>query len=434
MNAKFISPTFFIFLSLNLFFCPQAIANHWTLQSSIAQAMNNSPELQQSTALIGARKAQRQLSEMWPDPSIEFKVDNQVGLDTGTGNYALSEISISQDIPLSRMTYQSRVANAQLNSAVHAQSQEALLLQNKVARTFYQLQLASEISALAQQRIDLADKLHASTNKKQRDPMIRYLTPLEKMRLDILREKSYQRAAAANGKRHEILIEFYKILGLDISQQTSVPPLLSVKKIDSLSQLKQLQSNHPLLASQRENLQAASDEIKLARSSSMRDPSISINRLRENFSTGTESVYGIMLNIEIPIHNRKNSAVSKAKYGARLQRIELARIKRDLELNLSRSHTHLNHVIEQANQYKDKVLEPAKKILQLSEKGFISGELNVLSLVDANNTYFESHIQYLNLLYQAWIEVCEINLNAGKFISLSENTPHKLSYNLTGGQ
>jgi cobalt-zinc-cadmium efflux system outer membrane protein len=127
-------------------------------------------------------------------------------------------------------------------------------------------------------------------------------------------------------------------------------------------------------------------------------------------------VYGIMFNIQIPIHDRKSAAVGKAGYMASQQRIELERMKRDLHINLKRSYTHLHHVIEQAKDYREKVLVPAKSMLDLTRKGFSSGELNILTLVDANNTYFEARLSYLELLYQAWVELADVKLYAGQLI------------------
>lgn len=415
MNSKFIKPIFSVLMAL--IYSSVINAEQWTLQSSIAQAMSTSPELKISSAEIGARTSELQLSDMWPDPSLELKVDNQIGRDEGTGDYGLSEITISQDIPLSRIKHQKSVAEAQLNAAMHSQSNDTLAIQNRVAKIFYELQFAAAAFELSQKRVKLADKLNASASNNKRNTMVRYLTPLEKMRLSIISEKAHQEESAAEGKYRETLTEFYKLLGIDNSSEVNVPELLPVLVIPKLDYLSDQQDKHPLLSTQQQILQAATNEIDLARSSVMRDPSISINRLRENFSSGTESVYGVMLNIEIPIHDRKSSKVSKANYNASQQRIELARIKRELQINLNRSYTHLNHVIEQSSEYKIKVLNPAKKILSLSEKGFISGELNILSLVDANNTYFESYMQYLDLIYQSWVEIADINLYAGQFVT-----------------
>jgi len=79
--------------------------------------------------------------------------------------------------------------------------------------------------------------------------------------------------------------------------------------------------------------------------------------------------------------------------------------------------THLGHVVEQATTYQQKVLRPAKKMLDLTNKSFTSGELNMLSLIDANNTYFEARLRYLELLYQAHAELADVKLFAGQMIS-----------------
>lgn len=425
MNSKFIKPVSFVLMTL--IYTSVTNAKQWTLESSIAQAMSTSPELKISSAEIGARTSELQLSDMWPDPSLELKVDNQIGRDEGTGNYGLSEITISQDIPLSRIEHQKSVAEAHLNASMHSQSNDTLIVQNRVAKVFYELQFAVAAYKLTQKRVKLADSLKKSSSNNERNTMVRYLTPLEKMRLSIISEKAHQAEAAAEGKYREILTEFYKLLGIDGNSDVNVPDLSPVQDIPRLDFLSDLQDKHPSLSSQQQVLLAATNNIDLARSSVMKDPSISINRLRENFSSGTESVYGVMLNIEIPIHDRKSSKVSKANYNASQQRIELARLKRELQINLNRSYTHLNHVIEQSSEYNIKVLNPAKKILNLSEKGFISGELNILSLVDANDTYFDSYMQYLNLIYQSWVEIADINLYAGQFITF-DSTQANINY------
>lgn len=425
MNLRFIKPAFCLLSTL----CMPALASTasatslWTLQSSIAQAHSTSPELKQTEAIIGARNADIELADLWPDPSIELKVDNQTGLDDGSGDYGLSEITISQDIPLSRLQHQKSVAEANLNAARYSQSNTALQLENRVARVFYELQLASTTYDLALKRVKLADKLNSSSLKNNQGNVVRYLTPLEKMRLSIIREQAHQAESAAEGKHLETLTEFYKVLGIDANSEVHVAELAPLDKIPELKDLIEQQNNHPLLSNQQQQLQAATSSIEVARSASMKDPSISINRLRENFSSGTENVYGVMLNFEIPVHGRKSTEISKASYNASQQRIELARLKRELQINLNRSYTHLNHIIEQASEFKKKVLTPSQKILQLSEKGFISGELNILSLVESNNTYFESRMHYLNLVYQAWVELADIHLYAGKSMLKSELTP-----------
>ena len=59
-------------------------------------------------------------------------------------------------------------------------------------------------------------------------------------------------------------------------------------------------------------------------------------------------------------------------------------------------------------------------MLELTQKGYSTGEQNGLALVDASNTYFDAQARYLELLRDAWIEAAELRLAAG--ISLLDST------------
>ena len=413
MFSEYVRPLLVVSMML---ITSQSFAQQWTLESSVRQAMSAAPELKESMAAIGARQAEIELSGMWPDPSIEFLVDNKLGKDDGSGGYDLTDVKISQPIPLSRTKYQKSVAEANLKATLYSREYQALLVQNRVSKVFHQLQLASAEFSLAEKRLQLADELSSQSRKNAQGVIVRYLTPLEKMRMTIIREEAHQAESSAEGKYTEALNEFAKLLVVEPDETATVSELKPVDSIPDLSNLFKLQDEHAQLSSQQQQLVAATHEIDVARSSQIADPTISLVRTRDTFPGGRDEVYGIMFNIQIPLHDRKSAAVGKAGYMASEQRIELERMKRDLHINLKRSYTHLHHVVEQAANYKEKVLAPAKTMLDLTRKGFSSGELNMLTLVDANNTYFEARLNYLELLYQAWVELADVNLYAGQLI------------------
>jgi cobalt-zinc-cadmium efflux system outer membrane protein len=394
----------------------QSIAQQWTLEASVRQAMSAAPELEKSMAAIGARKAEIELSGMWPDPSIELRVDNKLGKDDHSGGYDLTDVVISQPIPLSRTKYQQSVAEANLMATQYSREYQALLVQNRVAKVFHQLQLASADLSVAQKRLQLADDLERQSRKNAQGVIVRYLSPLEKMRLKIIREEASQAASSAEGKYAESISEFSRLLGIDTDAAATVSVLEPVDKVPVIDSLLASLDTHAQVAGQQQQLIAATNQIDVARSSQVADPTVSLIRTRDTFDTGREDVYGIMLNVQIPIHDRKSAAVGKASYNASEQRIELERIRRDLQINLKRSHTHLHHLVGQAEDYRKKVLSPAAEMLELTKSGFTSGELNMLNLVDANNTYFEARLKYLNLLYQANVELADLRLYAGQLI------------------
>ena len=424
-----------LLLLITVMVSTQSIAQQWTLQSSVQQAIVTSPELKKSVAELGVRQADINLSSLWPDPEIAFRVDNKMGQDDGAGGYDLTDILIRQSIPMSRIKYQEGAAAASMKAARFSQQFQSLQVQSRVSKVFHQLQFASAKLSLAEKQLKLANEMYGQDeggNNKSRAKgvVVRYLSPLEKMRLTIIREEARQAEGSAEGKYKEALSEFVKLLVIDMDSVSSVSELLPVTDIPDLKQLSDLQNSHAQLSSQQQEVLAANHKIDVARSSQTIDPTIGLSWSKDTLSTGREDIYAIMFNVQIPITDRKTTAESKATYKASQQKIELQLLKRELKINLNRSYTHLNHVIEQAVEYKKKVLKPAGKMLELTNRGFTSGELNILSLVDANNTYFEARLTYLDLIYQARVELAEVKLYAGQLIT--DTQVQNVTYNMEG--
>ncbi|PCI68760.1 MAG: hypothetical protein COB26_07345 [Piscirickettsiaceae bacterium] len=399
----------------------QPKAQEWTLEASVQQAIIVSPELKSAIAEIGVRQADIELSSLWADPEIEFRVDNKMGQDDRAGGYDLSEITISQPIPISRIKYQEEAASASMQAARFSLQYQSLKLEHRVSKVFHRLQFESAKLSLAEQQLKLANNLSGRNNSNSN--IVRYLTPLEEMRLSIIREEASQAAGSAEGHYSEAFSYFVQFLGIENNVDINVSKLLPVTKIPTLSKLSNLQNKHVQLSSQHHAVLAANHQINVARSSQMVDPSISFSWQKDTLSTGREDVYAVMFNIQIPFSDRENIAANKATHRASQQKIELNLLKRELRLNLDRSHAHLKHIVEQSIHYKNKVLKPAAKMLQLTKNGFSSGELNVLSLVDANNTYFDARLIYLELLYQARVELAEVRLFAGQVITDTQYNP-----------
>ena len=307
----------------------QSTGQQWTLQASVQQAMSASPELKKSMAEIDVRQTDINLSSLWPEPSIAFRIDNKLGQDDATGGYDLTDITISQPIPISRIKYQASAAEASLKAARFSRLYQSLQVQNRVSKVFFQLQLASAELALAEQQLQLADKLINQTEKNTKAVVVRYLTPLEKMRMTIIREEADQAASSAEGKYNESLSEFVKLLGIEVDNVTTVSELQPLVEMPDIKQLSVLQEHHVQLSSQQQQVLAAKHQIDVARNSQLVDPSIGLSWSRDTFPNGRDDVYAIMFNMQIPIGDRKNTAASKATYKASQQGIELALLKRD---------------------------------------------------------------------------------------------------------
>lgn len=402
-----------IYMALLIAFTVEVKAEQWTLNSSIERAYQYAPEIKLAENELEARQANVGNASYWPNPTVDAKVDNKLGLDDGSGGYDVSEIGITQAIPLGRIKYQKEYAQANVQVAEHELMMQRLLLETAVAKDFHELQFAQAEYDFAKERLAVASDLQEKSVRNKQGVIVRYMTPLERMRLNIIKEEATQLESSAEGRYKEVLTRFLKRLNLEDSDAESVAELQQINTLEDLQYYLDRQSTHASLVAQQQGIVAARAEIALEKSRQLQDPELRLSRSIDYFSQGQDEIYGLMLSVQIPLWSSKSPDLVKAEYSASRRNIELSQMIRELQIQIRQSHTHLGHLIEQAAHHKLKVLQPSAEMLRLTNKGFLSGELNLLTLIDANNTYFDAQVRYSDLLYQAWTEYADLRKAAG---------------------
>jgi cobalt-zinc-cadmium efflux system outer membrane protein len=390
----------------------------WTLERSIEQVIKTSPYIFAADAEIDARKGALSQAGAWPNPSMELGGSQKIGLDSGRGGNDFTEISISQPIPLGRLSHQRQQAKDKLQVAKQERFYQQLLQEHKIAKYFHKLQLAEANVKLAKEQLKFATRYQKSQNKK--DPLIRYVSELDQKRLDIIVEISKQEVASAEGQYSEALSNFREFLKLPQDQSVAVATLKTAQLPKKLQELLNMQNTaHAAITAAKYNKNAADASVLVAKSQRFPDPSIKLYQEKDFLNGREQSSDGIMLNFTIPIWDFNNGNISEARARSSKAQYELQALSHKLEAKLRQTYLHLGHLIEQAEHYRTKILEPAKEIFTLNMKSFATGEVKILSLVDANNTYFEVRNRYLELLYKSWVETADLRLAAG--LSLQTN-------------
>jgi cobalt-zinc-cadmium efflux system outer membrane protein len=395
-------------------------AQVWTLQASIQRGITVAPELRAAEADISARSGNLTEAAAWPNPSIALRADQKMGLEDGRGGYNLNQVTISQPLPLHRLQHQSRAAEAGLEAARAAQRYQRLLLENRTVQAFHTLQQAAERQLLAQERLTFAEKMQQRDTRRATDRLVRYLSPLERARLDILRATAHQDVALAEGKWSESLAQFRALLALPPEAQpetTRLQPAAAPAELSAL--LKQL-ADHPALQETQLTRDASLASVEVARAQRLADPTLSVIHEQDYLAGERRNYTGLMLEVQMPVWNRNDGGVTRARGVADKAEAALEIQRRDLSNRLRQAHLHLGHLIEQAEHYRTHLLQPARQVLELTQKGYTAGEQNGLALVDASNTYFDAQARYLELLRDAWIEAAELRLAAG--ISLLDSS------------
>lgn len=396
----------------------------WTLEMATRRVLEISPESEFAQSEIRARQGALRQAGAWPNPEIELRVDNKIGKDNASGGTDLTSFALSQPIPVSgRLGYQKAVAGAELNAARSTKRYQQLILENQSAQRFHTLQLFVDRLRLAEQRLQLADKLQKVGQRRAKAGDI---AKLERLRLDLIREAAQQILDKDEGEYNEALSQFRAYLELPI---TAIPELSPLEPFDSVPVLENLLADlpkHPALVAAKHRVEMARQGVSLARAGRLPDPELRLYHEQDFLNGRTQYYTGIGIAISVPLWDRKNGQLQESRAQVNQALYKLQVLERDLSSQIKQSHLHLTHLVLQGDHYRTQVFEPAYTVFDLTRKAYANGEVEILSLIDANNTYFDTQTRYLELLQEAWMEAADLRLAAGRYlVTIEQDTDHE---------
>ena len=390
----------------------------WTLAASLQRAIEVAPQVRLAEAEVAVRTSELTQANAWTNPSIELRADNKLGQEDGRGGVDFTQFAISQPVPLWRLLGQQNAqrtaAEANIKGA-HAQGRaQRLVLEQEVARVFHLLQFSKARTALVKNRVDLARSYGRAAKGKKRDPLVRYLTPLERSRLAVLSEEAEQTVVLAEKEYQLALAEFRSLLALPADAAVRVATLELAVSPAALVELESNIETHPALMAAQQQLAASRAGIAVAEAQRFNDPSFSFFRERDFLNGARRDVTGVGVSVQIPLWNKNDGPVDRSRAETLRAQAELDFRQRNALANLRQSHIKLARLVEQTEQVRTRLLAPAQQVLELTRRGFSAGESNVLALVDANNTYFEAQLRHLDLLRDSQLAAADLRLAAGQ--------------------
>lgn len=401
---------------------PAAEPSVWTLESATRRVLELAPERRAVDAGVAVRAAELKQAGSWPNPNIELRADDKLGIEDERGGTDLTRAGISQPLPFRRLSRQRAAAEAALRGSEAARRAQQLQLEQETARAFYALQLAAARLMLARDRLKLALEYSNSTTGK-RDPLVRYLNPLERRRLAILQEEAQQTVLVSEREHDKAMTGFRALLGLPPDAAVTLAPLTAPAAPAALEVLMPGLDVHPAVIAARQEMEAARAGIAVEESRRFADPELGVFRERDYLNSARRDVTTVELSMQIPLWNLNRGPVDRAKAETVRAEANLSIAQRDARSRLQQSYIELTWLIAQAERMRTSLLEPAREVLDLTRRAFAAGEVNVLALVDANNTYFDSQTHYLDVLKDGALAAAGLRLAAGQSVVTAEVTP-----------
>lgn len=385
----------------------------WTLVDAVRRAVAVAPELQQADAELSAQQAAMRQQMAWPNPELELRADDKIGKESGTGGRDFTQLALSQPLPVfsSKRQRTREAADAEWRAAQFARQEQMLTVEAATAQIFHDLQRAQAQWQLAQQVLERADALQqAAQRRKQAGELSR----LEKLRLDILREQAQQAVDREEGELGEVYARFRTRLQLPAQPVPVLEALAPVSPPPPLEELQARLLDHALLQNATLRTKAAYSNVAVARAERIPEPVLRLFHERDFLDGRVQNVTGVGVGISVPLWDRNRAGIKAAQARVSAASIEAAARETTLRAELEQRHIHLRHLLQQASHFQQRVLQPAREVLELTRKGYTAGEAEILALVDAHDTYFDAQSRYFDLLHDAGVEAAQLRSAAGR--------------------
>lgn len=392
---------------------PNSNDKTWTLESAARRVLEIAPERRQSEAAIEMRQMELNQAGNWPNPNVDLRTDNRIGQLSGQGGTGLSQIALSQPLPIRRLAYQRAAAETMLQSAQAGRQEQFLLLERETARVFHAVQFAAAKHELAHERLELTNGFAAGKIATKEDRLKRYLTPLETGRLALLQEESHQGDILAERGLENALIGFKNLLALDSKDFSETTPLALPEHPEAFEALVRKLDQHPAVESARLETESAEIGVEVAESRRYADPVLKLFHDRDFNNGATVNITGIGVGIEIPLWSRNRALEGKARADADVSRARYDALRRDAKTRLEQAYAQLVRLQDQARGLKEHLIEPARRMFELTRRSFAAGESSVLALVDSSYAYFDARARYLELLHECALASDDLRLAAG---------------------
>lgn len=378
--------------------------NNLSVGKALEIAYQHNPRVNQLKNRIEAQRQQPPLSLGIGNPELNYAKEG-----IGQGSFAEQRWVVSQSLDFPLTGYY-RFKSEKANTRSMELELEALKLQLKadVKTAYTRLAYAIESSHLAGERVELFESLRDAAQARAD---LGESSEIDAMQADL------QLTEAQNGmqKAYQDIMDarynLFETIGLDEEQQTyeiSFPDTLHYVAVDINQDevLQQLQQ-HPQLQQISKNQLAASYQTKVAKSGYL--PNINLKYYRQDFGNGFD-FNGFEVGISIPLWfgiNQSNEVQeSKARY-----RVQQWRFQEE-QLSIKKQAEQAWHGYEttQANikRFRKSIQEKSKELVDMTQKGYRMGELDLLTLLEAQRTYLRTQQSYYETLRDYYLRVIEL--------------------------
>lgn len=408
-----------LFLSSALFlitpaWAPAAEGLRLDLERAIQLALAQNLELKAKEVELGVFKgrATRAALFLQHNPELEGGIADRRAKkreESDRRHHTDVDVRLSQEIEIGGQPFYRRVAaHKEVEKAGWEVEESRQQLRLRVKNLFFTLLAGREKLERARTVVGLRERLYKTAERRVRlgdaPAMILPQSQLElsRARSDLLGlQRDYERSQAefrsAVGLPPEQAIE----LEGDLRRRAPLPALRDL--------LQSALKNRPDLAARDADRQAAEAEVRLTRSERIPNPKLSVFYGREE---GNFNIVGGGLSIPLPFFDRRQGELEQALAKRSAADIHYRNLRRTLETNLRLAWERYRSTEAELDLFGENVLEQLQENLELTQRAYEEGRIDIFDLVTAQDRLIEAQMRYWDALLSYHVARAELEKEA----------------------
>ncbi len=302
----------------------------------------------------------------WPGKLLDRKSKAEAASDASYYNFQAKRLEIVRQISEAYYEY------TYLSKAILITQENMKLLKNfeSVAQTKYKSGSTKNGDLL---------KIQVELGKLQNE-----LTSMEDMQLPLMARLNAFLSRPANAQ-------------LPWPKDSLENAALEASYADVEALIQQAQDTNPELAAAEKNIEAGRTQLKLSRQGYIPDLMVTLTdeKMRPSGMGGEDDSWMVMASVNVPFwFGRVNSEIRQAKADVKAFENEKENKTNDLGFEISMVHYKLRDSLRQSQLYQGALIPKAVQTLNATQSGYESGDMEFLSLIDAQRMLLEFQLAY----------------------------------------
>jgi cobalt-zinc-cadmium efflux system outer membrane protein len=380
-----------------------APGEYLTLADLEQMALTSNPSLGRAQALVSAAQGNWVQVGLPPNPSAGY-LGQQLGSGGRAEQHALlveQEIVTGRKLRLNREVAYQELVRAEQQLA--AQQQRVL---TDVRQAFFEALLAQRRVELAQELVSIAERGQVAAERLQRAG--------ETSRADTLQADLEYEAAQIelNRAQNQHQRAWWSLTAVVGAPQ--LPPTILRGDLEALPAEATWEESLARLLSASPEVAAAAASIDRARWSLARARAEPIPNVRFQGAVMQDNGIGgktdgiVQMLLPLPLWNRNQGGIDQAAGELMAAQQAFAQLELDLQSRLAPVYERYASALAQVRRYRERILPTAQQSLDLVRRGYEAGEFPYLNLLNAQRTFFQTNLQYLESLRELRLSAIEM--------------------------